>query len=45
MQELGVGPRYSTRGHWIQESIKGIFNSRLFGAVRAAEKKKSILTL
>jgi hypothetical protein len=41
MQELGVGPRYSTRGHWIQESI----NSGLLGAVRAAEKKKSILTL
>ena len=39
MQGLGVGPRYSTRDHWIQESIKGIFNSGLFWAVESAEKK------
>ena len=32
-------PRYSTRDHWIQESLKWIFNSGLFWAVRAAEKK------
>ena len=36
-------PRYSTRDHWTQESIKRIFNSELFWAVRAAEKKKSKL--
>ena len=40
MQGLGVGPRYSTRDLWIQESRKGIFNSGLFWAVEAAEKKK-----
>ena len=39
MQGLGVGPRYSTRDHLIQESINEIFNSGLFWAVRAAEKK------
>ena len=39
MQGLGVGPRYSTRDHWIQESIEGIFNSGLFWAVEAAVKK------
>ena len=32
-------PTYSTREHWIQEFIKRIFNSRLFWAARAAEKK------
>ena len=32
-------PRYSTTDHWIQESIKQIFNSGLFWAVGAAEKK------
>ena len=31
--------RYSTRDHWKQESLKWIFNSGLFWAVRAAEKK------
>ena len=30
-------PRYSTRDHWIQESIKQIFNPGLFWAVRAAD--------
>ena len=40
MQGLGVGPRYSTRDHWTQESIKGIFNSGLFWAVEAAERIK-----
>ena len=39
MEGLGVGPRYSTRDHWIQESIEGIFNSGLFWAVEAAVKK------
>ena len=39
MQGLGVGPRYSTRDHWIQESIKGIFDSGLSWAIEAAEKK------
>ena len=29
---------YSTTDHWIQESIKRIFNSRLFWAVGAAKK-------
>ena len=29
-------PRYSTTDHWIQESIKRIFKSGLFGAVGAA---------
>ena len=29
-------PRYSIRDHWIQESLKRIFNSGLFGAVGAA---------
>ena len=38
---LGQIPRYSTTDHWIQESIKWIFNSGLFWAVRAAEKKIS----
>ena len=38
-----VTPRYSIRDHWIQESIKQIFNSGLFWAVEAAEKKKSKL--
>ena len=33
-------PRYSTRDHWIQESIKRIFNSGLFWAVGAAEREK-----
>ena len=42
MQGLGVGPRYSTRDHLIQESINEIFNSGLFWAVRAAEKKNQI---
>ena len=32
-------PRYSTTDHWIQESIKRIFNSGLFWTVGAAEKK------
>ena len=32
-----------TTDHWIQKSIKWIFNSGLFWAVRAAEKKKSKL--
>ena len=36
---MDLNPRYSTRDHWIQESIKRIFNSGLFWAVRAAEKK------
>ena len=30
----------STTDHWIQKSIKRIFNSGLFGAVRAAKKSK-----
>ena len=34
-------PRYSTRDHWIQESLKWIFNSGMFWAVRAAEKKNT----
>ena len=33
-------PRYSTTDHWIQESIKRIFNSGLFWPVGAAETKK-----
>ena len=34
-----LGPRYSNRDNWIQESIKRIiFNSGLFWAVGAAEK-------
>ena len=39
MSEKGVhfAPRYSTTDHWIQESIKQIFNSGLFWAVEAAE--------
>ena len=37
---IGKIPRYSTIDHWIQKSIKQIFNSELFWAVRAAEKKK-----
>ena len=32
-------PRYSTTDHWIQESIKRIFNSGLFWTVGTAEKK------
>jgi hypothetical protein len=32
-------PRYGTTDHWIQESIKRLFNSGLFWPVRAAEKK------
>ena len=36
-------PRYSTTDHWIQESIKRIFNSGLFWA--AAEKKQCMLLL
>ena len=36
-------PKYSTTDHWIQESMKGIFNSGLFWAVEAAERKKSKL--
>jgi hypothetical protein len=40
-RELGKNPRYSTRDHWIQESIKRIFNSGLFWAVGAAEKKSN----
>ena len=32
-------PRYSTKDHWIKESIKQIFNFGLFWAVRAEEKK------
>ena len=31
-------PKYSTTDHWIQESIKGIFNFGLFWAVGTAEK-------
>ena len=42
MQGLRVGPRYSTRDHWKQESWKGQFNSGLFGAISAAEKKNPI---
>ena len=38
-----VIPRYSIRDHWIQESIKQIFNYGLFWAVGAAERKKSKL--
>ena len=34
-------PRYSTTDHWIQEYIKRIFNSGLFWAVGAAERKKN----
>ena len=34
-----TAPRYSTTDHWIQKSIKQIFNSGLFWAVGAAEKK------
>ena len=34
-------PRYSTTDHWIQESIKQIFNSGLFWAVEVAEKKNT----
>ena len=33
-------PRYSTTDHRIQESIKWIFNSGIYQAVGAAEKKK-----
>ena len=40
-RELRKNPRYSTRDHWIQESIKWIFNHGLFWAVGATEKKKS----
>ena len=36
LQIVASDPRY----HWIQESIKPIFNSGLFLAVRAAERKK-----
>ena len=36
---IGHVPKYSTTDHWIQESIKRIFNSGLFWAVRAGEKK------
>ena len=39
LRPKGSNPRYSTKDHWIQESIKRIFNSGLFWAVRAAEKK------
>jgi len=35
----GKDPRYSTTDHWTQESVKRIFNSELFCAVGAAEKK------
>ena len=35
-----VIPRYSIRDHWIQESIKQIFNLGVFWAVGAAKKKK-----
>jgi hypothetical protein len=35
----GKNPRYSTTDQWIQESIEWIFNSGLFWAVGAAEKK------
>ena len=34
-----VTPRYIIRDHWIKDSIKQIFNSGLFWAVWAAEKK------
>ena len=33
-------PRYSTRDHCIQESLKWIFNSGMFWAVGAAEREK-----
>ena len=36
---IGDNPRYSTTDHWIQESIKRIFNFGLFWAVGTAEKK------
>ena len=36
---IGHVPKYNTTDHWIQESIKRIFNSGLFRAVGAAEKK------
>ena len=36
LASLPQNPRYSTTDHWIQESIKQIFNSGLFWAVRAA---------
>ena len=46
LEERGGGqvviPRYITRDHWIQESLKWIFNSGLFWAVRAAERKAKL---
>ena len=33
-------PRYNTRDHWIQESVKRIFNSGLFWAVGATERER-----
>ena len=38
---IPIMPRYSTTDHWIQEYnyIKRIFNSGLFWAVGAAERK------
>ena len=38
-QKVSFIPRYSATDHWIQESIKRIFNSGLYWAVGAAEKK------
>ena len=37
--KIAYGPRYSNTDYWTQESIKRIFNSGLFWAVGAAEKK------
>ena len=37
--DFSLHPRYSTRDHWIQESMKRIFNSGQFWAVGAAKKK------
>ena len=39
---LRSGTRYSTRDHWIQESIKRIFNSELLWAVGATQKKPKL---
>ena len=36
-----AAPRYSASDHWIQASIKQIFNSGLFWAIGAAERKKN----
>ena len=39
IRQKSSNPRYSTTDHWIQESIKQIFNSGLFWVVEAAVKK------